>query len=1005
MKNFKRILSSVLTAALCLGMMVPAMISCVTAASSNPLAGIDSKNYTKLNLSSQTDWKNATINGFIPDQEFVTHKGQQAVKLTFTDTMLKYGISTRWLITNGKKPIEHMLSFSIVNKSLLNREHKYAVLTYASNAYEMSDLYLMYWGDAPALLTNDLSTSVEYWDASSVVTLDEKFFNRAESGYLVIFSDDGMKSTDIYLKEMVMFANKEDAEKYAAAVPAAYNGETGGKPEIVYTEVPVASQDFENVTNIDELMIGSNIEGNVSIADDINGTNKRDPQTREVGGIPSIETDESGNSYLRVSRRIANAYGLGIPVASSNALSATGNGNYVLTFDMKPITTDTLLYNYPGAIKDSFFYEAPFQGDQVAFRIYLSGAANIAPLNGTAPGDLIGYTEATDGFTEGCHRMPEMDKWYKFYAEFSIEDPSKALTLNIWGGNWPIQNVDFAIDNIKLSTIVRDAGSVVAPPPEVVEQIPKGPATNIKAESYEVKGIMFNLDDSRFSDPNKANAAFLTKEDALTYVDQYIDCHITDLAFCVNTTFMSMYPSEVWEDQLDVYANGKGGASAVWYKYELLGIDPWQLWFERCWEKGVNPWISFRMNDTHGQGSAGSLASKSNNLIADWYWADATLRRINYHGSFTYRGDATANFNNDIIREKWLAYIEEAVNKYNVYGIELDWLRDEIFTTMGNEMADMELMTQFHRDIKAIVDKAEIKWGHEIKIGARVGRDIQTNIEMGFDIITYCAEGLLDVVIPCAYYMTDTEIPVQTWKKVLQSYDVELYPNASMGIISQCQGDRNGSDIIYYTHAYKSMSESLEIMAGTAASYYAQGADKVYLYNLFGDSANPIKAEHKIDTNVVDYPSGNNYARWNMQTTLGSPEKINTMTRRYVLTYQDYAGFFGTSHCQLPKTVSKVDRYAIVHFYTGDVQADDTVTLRLATKETNDLSTAMKIFVNGKQATLINRAAGNDRLTLDQIVYTFSVDKSVIKNSAMVEMTTTNEAMPYTVTYAELRFE
>lgn len=1000
MRNFKRIFSSVVFVALCLGMIVPAMFSCVSAAS-DPLAGIDANSYTKINFSNETQWVWAKVNNIEPSHTYTTYKNQACVKLNYNDVRSQ---GTNWTWMDSAKPeIEYMLSYGVRNKEALKTDQKYVVITYAATSYEASNLKLMYWGDAPATLTNDMSESQGYWVATDPVQVTDKYYDRAKSGYMAIYTNEPGKSTELYIKEMVFFANEADAKKYSEAVPAAYNDDISEKPVITYVEIPVATQDFENVTSLVDLAITSSKAVNVSIADDANKTNIRDPQTREVGGIPSLETDESGNTYLRVSRRIANAFGLDIPIASSHTLAAAGEGKYVITFDFKPITTETLLFNNPGDINNSFYYEAPFVGDQVAFRIRTGGAAN-ATLVGTAPGTLIGYAEPTNGFTAGCHETPEMDKWYTMYAEVSIEDTTKALTMNIWGGNWPIRNVDYAVDNIKLVKIDKQGGAIVAPPAEE-EQTPEGPATNIAAEPYKVQGIMFNLDDSRFSDPNRANAAFLTKEDALNYVDQYIDCHITDLSFCVNTSFMSMYPSEVWEDQLDVYANGKGGSSAVWQRYENLGIDPWQLWFERCWEKGVNPWISFRMNDTHGHGSGGNLVEKANNLIADWYWADKTLRRIDYHGSFNYRGDATANFNNDIIREKWLAYIEEAVNKYDVYGIELDWLRDQIFTTMGNEMADMELMTQFHRDIKAIVDKAEIKWGHEIKIAARVGRDIQTNIEMGYDIVTYCAEGLLDVVIPCAYYMTDTEIPVQTWKKILQSYDVELYPNASMGTISQRQGDRNGSDIIYYTHAYKNMAESVEIMAGTAASYFAQGADKVYLYNLFGDSANPIKAEHKIDTNVVDNPNGNNYARWKMQTTLGSAEKINTMTRRYVLTYQDYAGFFGTSHTQLPKTVSKVDRYAIIHFYTGDVQADDVVTLRLGIEGSVDVSSAIKVFVNGKQATLIGRAAGADGLTKDSYVYTFSVDKSVIKNSAMVEMTTTSEGVTYTVNYGELVFK
>lgn len=762
-----------------------------------------------------------------------------------------------------------------------------------------------------------------------------------------------------------------------------------------YTVVEVLNQDFENVGNVSELTIRIDTANNVSIADDAAGTNRRDAQTREIGGIPSIEADESGNKHLRVSRRIANAYGIRMPIISGSDLNESGNGRYVLTFDVKAITTPTLYYNVGGVMHDKYFYEAPFKGEGSGLRFVLSGGVSLNPMICTAPGTFVGLPAATGNRTAGCHIFNVFDQWQSAYCEFDLQDATKGLHLFIWGANWPIQNVDYAIDNIRLYHIKEGGSEVVTPPAE--QPVPTGPATNIAGENYEIQGIMFNLDDSRFSEPNKYDAYFLTREDALEYVDQYIDCHITDLAFCVNTQCMSMYPSEVWDDQLDEYAMNQNSQAAVWYRYQSLGIDPWQLWFERCWEKGVNPWISFRMDDIHGLSADG-------NITGTWFWENyAEYKRIQHRDDLIYRNDRALDFTHEAVRQKYLAFIEEAVNKYNVYGIELDWMRDVAFTTLGNEMAAMEMLNQFHRDIKAIVDRAEIKWGHEIKIGARVGRDIQTNIELGLDVITWCADGVLDVVIPSAYYMTDTEIPVLTWKKILSAYDVELYPNVSMGYISNKIGTVD--NIPHFTPSGKMMDEPVEVMMGTAASYYAQGADKVYLYNLFGDSANPITAEHKIDTNTTGAPTINNYARWRMQTTLGSYAKLQTMTRRYVLTYQDMSGFYGTNHTQLPAVVKNVEKYEYIHFTTGNVEADDTVTLHLVPDNAViDYSQAMKVFVNGKPATYIGRVKGTEYLVRDMYIYKFSVDKSVIDNSVMVEMTTTDAARPYNVMYAELVF-
>lgn len=997
MKNGKRTLATLLSAALCLGASVPSVYSAdVAQSASDPLSGIDASSYTKLDFGSNADWTWTLVNRVEPMHKYTEYKEQKCVKLEYND-LKSLGTDWRYLEPNGKQ-VAYCLSGMLPTKKRIPADHKYAVVTYATNSPNSSDLIIHHYDpdNHRTILTDDISESEGYWTATTPAAVADYFFTRMNfPAALALFTNDADSNIDLYIKELVLFKNESDAEKYAAAVPYAYNSDYSSKPETAYTESVVSYRDFENVTNVSELGLTTAVANNVYRAEDEKGTNKRDPQRREVSGIPSVETEENGNKYLRVSKRLGNVHSITIPIASAADLASAGSGKYVLTFDMKAITTEKMYQNFPGSLENNYFYEVDFLKDQIGYRMLLAGASGQQVI-GTAPGSLIGFTEPTNGHVAGVHLMPSLDEWHKLYFEFDIENTATALNIGIFGGNWPIRNADFGIDNIKLTRVKKVTSAVLPSKPSV----PTGPATDITSEPYEIKGIMLNLDDNRFAHPNRASAAFLTKEDAIEYIDQFIGCHITDLSMCVNATFMSMYPSDVWEDQLDEYEQTKNPQTAVWYRYHSLGIDPWQLWIDRLWENNVNPWFSFRMNDHHAHLTDSTL------IIGDWFNENYHLYKRVEHREQVYRGDRCPDFTNSIIREKWLAYIEEAVNKYNVYGIELDWLRDPIFTSLGNEMAAMDMLTQFHREIKAVVDAAALKWGHDIKISVRCARDIQTNIEAGLDILAWCEEGIVDVVIPSAYFMTDTEIPVQTWKKILKPYGVELYPNVAQGYISTRSGDYSTSEIPYIGSQYQAIATPLDIMAGTAASYFAQGADKMYVFNVFGDSADPITAKHKINTDVVDAPDTNNYARWNMQTTLGSPDKLRTVTRRYFLTYQDYAGYFGTPHSQLPAEVKKAERYAYLHFYTDTPAEDDTVTLRIAVEDSGvDYSQAMKIFVNGKPAVFKSRTNGTELMIHGRYVYTFDVDKSAIGNSAMVELTTRDDSKPYTVIYAELVFE
>ena len=528
-----------------------------------------------------------------------------------------------------------------------------------------------------------------------------------------------------------------------------------------------------------------------------------------------------------------------------------------------------------------------------------------------------------------------------------------------------------------------------------------------------IEGIVLNLDDSRFLWPNAYRASEMTVEDAYIYLDQYIggDSHVTDLVLTANTSFMSMFDSEVWEDQQDKYeATEEGGQpvdfkktqASVMHRYtKELGVDVWKLWVDYLWKKGVNPWFSFRMSDHHEHLHRGPLTGK-------YHWDNyEKYARVLHRNNAIYRGDRCFDFCFEEVRNYWLAYIEEAVTKYDLYGIELDWMRDPIFTTLGNEWAASGMLTQFIRDIKAIVTKREAIWEHKIYISVRCARDIQTCIDAGFEITKWCAEGLIDWVCPSAYFVTDTEIPVLTWKNILAPYDVKLVPNITQFVFGNAQASRTASDIAYYAHSGSGVV-NLEMVSGNAYSYLAQGADKVYIFNIFGDCGNPITEADKRPTDHIyplSRPTGSpedKPAIWRMCCTVGSSEKLVSERRRYTLGYQDYAGFWGDNTSQLPLTIDRAYKYRYIHFYTGDVK-NDRLTLMLGIDGEVDISASMEVFVNGKLANFVSREKYPFPYIKESAwVYCFDVDPSAVNGSAVAEFTTKDKDVPYTVIFAEI---
>lgn len=752
--------------------------------------------------------------------------------------------------------------------------------------------------------------------------------------------------------------------------------------------ITVVEQDFDSVSTVKELSLGSSIEKKCWIASDKSGADKADQMDRVAGGHGSLEK-EGDNQYLRVSDRLGNFMGHTIPLASAAMVEKAGVGKYALQFDIKMIRTDKIWScvldgeankSYPN-VGRTYFFPVDYSDDAGDIRVSIGGVT----LKGTAPGDVVVTNQVVN-------TVPTDGQWHTFYGEFDLASAS-ALTVNIWGGYYGQNTSDYAIDNIKILRL--DA-------PDTMEDLDADAGkTNVSEEGYKLNGLVVNLDDSCFTYGQKGYTSSIGRDEVVAHVKQYVGSHVTDLILTLNTQFMSMRPSEVWDDQIDEYKKTGDAQAQVWAHYDEIGIDPWAVWVECLWDYGINPWMGFRMNDVHGHDSDGILTG-------DFFWENLDkYARVRHRDHSTYRGDRAFDYTFEEVREKWLAYIEETVMTYDLYGIEMDWMRDPVFTTYGNELAAMDILTDHVREIRKIVDKAEEKWGHKIQISVRCPRDIQTCYESGFDIMTWCEEGLLDMISPSAYYTTDTEIPVMVWDNILKPYDVVLAPNVTQGEFYIQERNRTGSDFTYYTHV-GGLQNNLETILGTAASYYSQGADKLYVFNV-GVGADTIYESEKVDSDKI-YPINNDAVRWRMLTYAGSEEKVLENTRRYTLTYQDFAGIYGTSDAQLPKKFERINNHRYLQFITGEINDTDKVTLTLAVEEgALPSQKAMEIYVNNVKADYIG--TGTDdfgyiaAVSKTAKIYNFEVDASVINGAAAVEISTNDNNRPFTVIFAELKVE
>ena len=313
------------------------------------------------------------------------------------------------------------------------------------------------------------------------------------------------------------------------------------------------------------------------------------------------------------------------------------------------------------------------------------------------------------------------------------------------------------------------------------------------------------------------------------FEDHYTDCGISDLLYNVD----SAVPSTTHGDRVENYTRTEENGVAVDYTqnegceasyrvYTETEVDPFAVWIGQCYENGINPWLSFRMNDVHSADAATGhsdffYTAKENGWFIGNGRASYWLNNACTQGSrnwYQYCLDYTV----PEVRENVTVFIDEMLGRYDVYGIELDWQRC-IWCFEEDSKDNCQYMDLLMQEVNRIVAKYEEQYGHEIKIMARIGRDIDENLYFGFDVRNWAKNDWIDVVVPCSYWgSTDSAMPIDKWVEALAAYEkVEIWAGLECNTIA---------------NAYW---QSIATLAGYSLSYFNAGADKIYLYNLFND--------------------------------------------------------------------------------------------------------------------------------------------------------------------------
>jgi len=339
--------------------------------------------------------------------------------------------------------------------------------------------------------------------------------------------------------------------------------------------------------------------------------------------------------------------------------------------------------------------------------------------------------------------------------------------------------------------------------------------------------FIINEDNSHFFGSREAEE--MTLEGVNAFVDQYANTAVTHLFLCPNAmraSFRSQTRDAIWDvTGKEDYPTGK---SARWPDNARLlheqGIDPYAIWIARSREKGISPWISMRMNDVHG------VPNTKNFMHSSFWRSHPEFWRVpdGESGGWTARA---LNYAHPEVREYNMAFVKELLERYDLDGLELDWMRFGRHLTPGKEGEEGPVLTEFMSQVRALTKEWAVKRGHPVLLGARVPAHPDAAAGLGMDGVTWAREGLVDLLVPCPFWTTsDFDIPVELWRERIgeQGAAAAIAPGLEYNTRSWPGG--------------KAVANDLPCVYGFAASARARGADAIYLFNFMDSGTRPVSS-------------------------------------------------------------------------------------------------------------------------------------------------------------------
>jgi len=245
---------------------------------------------------------------------------------------------------------------------------------------------------------------------------------------------------------------------------------------------------------------------------------------------------------------------------------------------------------------------------------------------------------------------------------------------------------------------------------------------------------------------------------------------------------------------------------------QASGTDPIKIVRRRAHELGMKFWITMRMNEIHEddvrwRAMVSQFKMDNRHLLLQKEYPLKGYTGYAKTFGYSYAWD----YGRKETRDHILAVLREMLDRYELDGLELDFMRHPMFFRRGQQNAS--LMTDFVRKVRAEVNRVSKEKKRKIHLAVRVYPHFSQNEQIGLDPRVWIKEELVDLVTPMDVGYTDMQPNLREFVQAARGTGVKI------------AGGLEGAVRDYGGHLSKQQAFA------AASAFLEQGAQAIYFFN------------------------------------------------------------------------------------------------------------------------------------------------------------------------------